>query len=143
MITLQFTTKPLPFAWLIRTATWSRISHVDFVLPDGRLLGARGSGGVAIREPGEYSHCERFHVEAPADVLKLAASQIGKPYDWAGILGFATRQNWQSEDKWFCSELVAWAFQEAGFPLLRAERASRITPRDLLLSNRLFRLSPQ
>ena len=134
MITLQFSTKRLPFAWLIRKATWARFSHVDFVLPDGRLLGARGFGGVTIREPGEYSRCQRFRVAAPVSVLDIAASQIGKPYDWGAIAGFATRRNWQDPQRWFCSELIAWAFQEAGFPLLRTMDSHKISPRDLLLS---------
>lgn len=141
MITLQFSAKAAPASWLIRRFTWSDYSHVDFVLPNGCLLGASGSGGVAIRRTGRYSACDRFTVDAPASVLNIAASQVGKPYDWPAILGMVGRHNWQNEDAWFCSELVSWAFQQAGHPLLHAPK-HRITPRDLLLSPYLTPLSP-
>lgn len=134
MITLQFSTQHKPGAWLIRKFTWSPFSHVDFVLPDGRLLGARGAGGVQIREPELFAKLARFQVDAPAAVLELAKSQIGKPYDWGAIAGFVAKHDWSSEHAWFCSELVAWAFHQAGCPLLNARHLNRITPRDLLLS---------
>lgn len=134
MITLQFSTQRNVFAGLVKWFTWSPYSHVDFVLPDGRLLGARFFGGVKIREPEQFSKVERFTVEAPAEVLDLAGSQIGQPYDWTGILGILARSNWQDSRGWFCSELIAWAFHAAGHPLLRSHKMHRITPRDLLLS---------
>jgi hypothetical protein len=142
VITLQFSAQRLPASWLIRWFTWSPFSHVDLVLPDGRLLGARGSGGVAIRDPEPFYKVARFQVDAPDRVLDLAAEQIGKPYDWAAILGIAARGDWQDQGRWFCSELVAWAFQQAGRPLLRANHFHRITPRDLLLSPYLLPAGP-
>ncbi|MEW6647176.1 MAG: hypothetical protein AB1450_08265 [Pseudomonadota bacterium] len=104
------------------------------MLPDGRLLGAV-PGGVSIRpyDPSAL-RIERHLVDAPDSVLQRALSQLGKPYDWPGVLGYAARRDWQEDDSWFCSELVAWAFQAEGFPLLRAADAWRINPRDLLLS---------
>ncbi len=137
MITLQFSAQAKPGSWAIRKFTWSEYSHVDFVLPDGTLLGATGAKGVAIRPAEQYSACDRFVVDAPASVLDIAASQQGKPYDWPAILGFVTQHNWQQENAWFCSELVFWAFNQAGCPLLRAPK-HRITPRDLLLSPSLI-----
>jgi uncharacterized protein YycO len=133
MITLQFSAQAKPGSWLIRKFSWSDYSHVDFVLPDGTLLGATGSKGVAIRQPDAYSACDRFVVDAPASVLDIAASQIGKPYDWPAILGFVAQHNWQDENAWFCSEFVFWALNQSGVALLRAPK-HRITPRDLLLS---------
>jgi hypothetical protein len=49
-----------------------------------------------------------------------------------GVLGIAFRRAWQSTAAWFCSELVAWAFQSAGTSLFRTE-VWRITPRDLYI----------
>lgn len=140
MITLQFSTTKGIGSRVIRWATWSPFSHVDLVLDDGRLLGATARYGVTVRDPEPTSACARFQVEAPAAVVSMASSQIGRPYDWPGIFGYGFRRSWQAQDSWFCSELIAWAFQEAGFPLLRAERAYRITPRDLLISPLLNRL---
>jgi uncharacterized protein YycO len=134
MITLQFSTTSHPASRLICWGTWGRHSHVDFVLPDGRLLGAV-PGGVGIRpyDPAAL-RIERYQVDAPSTVLSAALSQRGRLYDWPGALGVGLRRDWQEDDSWFCSELVAWAFQEAGQPLLRTTDAWRITPRDLLLS---------
>lgn len=134
MIQLQFSSQNKPGSWLIQKFTWSRFSHVDFVLPDGRLLGARGHGGVQIREPELFPTLARFDIDAPDSVLDHAMSQIGKPYDWPAILGFMAKRQWQDKNAWFCSELVAWSFQAAGVPLLRSRDLYRITPRDLLLS---------
>lgn len=138
MITVQFSRKRDPFSALIRWFTWSQYSHVDLVLPDGRLLGATALRGVDIREPEDFEAVKRFTVDAPTDVLKLASLQVGKPYDWPGIFGIVGRHDWQDPSRWFCSELVAWAFQSAGVPLLRGDRSHRITPRDLLLSPLLY-----
>lgn len=139
MITLQFSTQQKPGSWLIRKFTWSDFSHVDFVLPDGQLLGARGDGGVQIRRPEPFHRAARFTVDAPCYVLDHAKSQIGKPYDWGAIMGFVVKHDWQDKNAWFCSELVAWSFQAAGVPLLRSRELYRITPRDLLLSPYLRR----
>jgi cell wall-associated NlpC family hydrolase len=70
-------------------------------------------------------------------VLDAALSQVGKPYDWLGVAGIALRgRDWQEDDCWFCSELVAWAFSEAGYPLFRTELQARITPQHLwMLAN--------
>lgn len=40
--------------------------------------------------------------------------QLGKKYDYLGLLAFLWRKNeWQNPDKWFCSELLLAAMQEA------------------------------
>lgn len=139
MIRLRFSTQPGIASRLIRWGTWSPFSHVDFVMPDGRVLGATASAGVAIRDAEPAQHEAIFNVPGvPGDVVfSIAAGQLGRPYDWAGVLGFALRRRWHDHHAWFCSELVAWAFWEAGVPLLRTDAAWRVTPRDLLLSPRL------
>ncbi len=140
MITLQFSSTNALASRAIRFFTWSWASHVDFVLPNGKLYGALGAergGGVKIHDlqkPKHYTRIERYEIDAPDSVIDFALSQEGKPYDWAGVLGFVTRnRHWEEEDKWFCSELAAWSFQKAGVPLLN-ETSFRVTPRDLLIS---------
>jgi len=61
--------------------------------------------------------------------------QLGKPYDWLGILGFPLR-NWKLERKnrWFCSELVFTAFKQAGIELLKNTHPSEVSPRLFLKS---------
>lgn len=143
MITIQFSTSRGLASAAIRTFTWSQYSHVDFVLPDGRLLGARMNGGVQIR-PKDYEKftaVKRYQVDAPESVLDFAYSQIGKPYDWRGILNFGLHRDWRESDCWFCSELVLWCFDQAGHPLLNpAVDVRRLTPRDNTLSPLLISL---
>ena len=141
MITLQFSTTPGFGSSVIRWATWSPYSHVDLVLDDGRLLGATARYGVSIRNPEPTLACAQFQVPGSVDAIEAARSQVDRPYDWAGILGWGFRRNWQEQDAWFCSELIAWAFEQASCPLLRSDRSHRITPRDLLLSPMLVHAS--
>lgn len=137
MITLQFSTTRHISSKAIQFFTWSWASHVDFVLPNGKLFGAlatQDGGGVRLHDAENYTRIERFQVDVPESIIDIAMTQEGKPYDWAGIFGLVLRErNWEDDDKWFCSELVAWSFKQGGFPLLN-ETTSRITPRDLLIS---------
>jgi uncharacterized protein YycO len=133
LITLQFSTQNKIFARLIDWWTWGDYSHVDMVLPDGRWLGARYDG-VKARQPYPVSKCMQVTVEAPDEVMSIALSQVGKPYDFAAILGFIVHRDWQEDDSWVCSELIAWAFKQGGYSLLNADKVNRISPRDLSLS---------
>ena len=144
MITIQFSTTDQFASKAIAFLTWSWASHVDFVMPDGQLFGAlaiENGGGVQFHPMEKmYTRIERYTVNAPDSVLDYALSQKGKPYDWGGIFGILSRgRNWQDDDKWFCSELVAYSFMKAGVPLLN-ETSNRITPRDLLISPLLTRI---
>jgi len=68
-------------------------------------------------------------------ILKFAESQIGKPYDWWGILGFVLfNPNIERKDRWFCSELVFTAFWQAGVRLLLNTHPSEVSPRLFLKS---------
>ena len=130
---------------LLRTALWSPWSHCAIV--DGEeVIEAAAFGGVRVRPLADMlaDATKMAFVTLPGDtqaVIAAARSQIGKPYDWAGVLGFGFRRRWQDDDAWFCSELVAWAFAEAGTPLFRTEHW-RITPRDLYIPM-LHPIAPQ
>lgn len=98
---------------------------------------AAAFGGVRVRPLADMlaKATKASLLELPGDaaaVVAAARSQVGKPYDWLGVAGIGFRRRWQDEDAWFCSELVAWAFAEAGTPLFR-EHAWRITPRDIFI----------
>ena len=123
---------------VIQIATWGDYSHVDFETPEGKWLGARFVGGVDEREPYEVARYIRFEVpDAPTSVLERLRTQLHRPYDYLALVGFVARQDWRIDDSWICSELMAWAFEQENFPLLRGDRFNRITPRDLMLSTRL------
>jgi hypothetical protein len=116
MITLQFVAESNIASWAIRYWTAGPYSHVDTVLPDGRLLGARSDTvggappGVQIRTPGYAPFSHIVQVELPATPEEEVAfhnfevEQLGKPYDSSAIWGFATDRDWRTPDSWFCSE---------------------------------------
>ncbi|MHB8674545.1 MAG: hypothetical protein ACYDAK_12835 [Candidatus Limnocylindrales bacterium] len=122
-------------------------SHVDAVLPDGRLLGARSDNvgnappGVQIRDPGYVAGTPVLTLHLPADTPQETVfydflnAQIGKPYDALGILAFVGGRDWRAPDSWFCSELCAAALEACGyFPWPLASTTNKITPADLLLA---------
>ncbi|VXD04285.1 hypothetical protein [Pseudomonas sp. 9Ag] len=131
---------------VIRLGTWSAWSHVDLVDDRGAvpvLIGAVAPAGVVVEPMAERlalasrAVLVEFAVPDRDAVLDAALSQVGKPYDWLGVAGIALRgRDWQEDDCWFCSELVAWAFSAADAPLFRSELQARIVPQHLwMLAN--------
>lgn len=147
MITLQFTQANDLASRAIQLFERGWPTHVDVVLPQGGLLGARHDvvadtqPGVQIR-PANYAKWDRVEritldiggPEHEAAFYIFLRSQIGKPYDMAAIAAFPLRRNWRDPNSWFCSELVAAALQACGFfPTPLAIPANEITPRDLYM----------
>jgi uncharacterized protein YycO len=146
-ITLQLSSMNDFVSEVIRAFDHGAYSHVDAVLADGTLLGARSDAcgaaapGVQIRKSGyaAFSGIKRVvlptTVECEAAFYAYLQTQIGKPYDHSAILGFALNRDWREADSWFCSELVAAALEQAGyFSFALAAPANKITPADLLLA---------
>jgi hypothetical protein len=150
MISIQFSRGP-DFSsdlimWFSHASIASGFSHVDTVMPDGSLLGARSDSiggkppGVQIR-PANYLGTEpvfRVDIEM-ANELESSAyydfvkSQIGKPYDMEGIAGFITDRDWRDPSSWFCSELVTAGLERCQyFPYALAAPLNKVTPVDLL-----------
>ena len=126
-ITLQLSAMDDVGSLAIRAFSHGPFSHVDAVMPDGNLLGARSdemegvAAGVQIRTPGYADFSAIKHVVLPTIVecegafYDFLKTQIGKPYDHSAILGFALDRDWRQSDSWFCSELVAAALEQAGY----------------------------
>jgi hypothetical protein len=69
-------------------------------------------------------------------VVELVRSQLGKPFDDTALhqIISETPRDWKKPDAWFCSELFAWALEEAGFfPYQLIVPKNRVSPADLLL----------
>ena len=135
-ISLLFCNARDPLSLAIRAFTWSRWSHVAII--DGYCaIEARPRVGVTMTETEHLllrSHefeLAELPCRDPEAVLAAAASQVGRPYDWSAIAGLALRRDWQADDAWFCSELITWAFAQAGEPLFRADCLRRVTPQHL------------
>lgn len=137
MVILQFSNKNGPWSWIIRYFTWSWTAHVDVVESDGNLIGSTFRKGVH-RHPfirSDYKDVQYFLIDIDYDSFMYhIKSQLGKKYDWVSYFGFFFRRDWHQTDKWFCFELIAWAAEQAGKPLLNSVKHNRITGRELLLS---------
>jgi hypothetical protein len=140
MIQLQFVAENDPLSKLIQWFSAGEFSHVDAVLPDGLLLGARSDcvGGIA---PGvyprplhylEFSKRARIIVQATdrqtQDFYTFLYGQIGKPYDKTSILAFLFNRGWRDTDSWYCSELIMAAGEAAGLYPRLAIPVNKITP---------------
>lgn len=146
MITIQFVGAASIGGELIEWFDHGRFSHVDAVLPDGRLLGARSDSvggaqpGVQIRTPDYAAWNAILRVDLPstpemeAKFYAFLKAQIGKPYDKTAIVGFVTGRDWRDSNAWFCSELVAAALEACGWfkwPLIVPDE--KVAPDDLAL----------
>lgn len=136
MVRLVFSDSGLPLAVGIKLLTWSHWSHVSLLTPENEVIDSMWSrGGVTRYHFRELQkHAKRLEVrEYPRlhpSMFEIAASQIGKPYDWTAIMGMPLRRNWQEDDSWFCTELMAFSALQAGTPLIHKE-TWRVTPQDL------------
>ena len=126
-------------SWLIRLITWSSFSHVVLLDPDGirtveatwprvkewTLAGVMGDNHVV--------QISSLPCANPEAAMAWARSQVGKPYDLLGIFGFLLHEDMHSPNRWWCSDLVAEAFEEGGTPLFREGSLARVDPQHLWL----------
>jgi uncharacterized protein YycO len=141
MIQLLFTRRRHLGSWLIRFVTWSEYSHVDILLDGKYLIGAIAPDGVVVNKVNDRLQRASKAVIMELPVVSIskaqdyARSQIGKPYDWLGVIGIGLHRNWQENDKWSCAELAAMALDAGGQRPFDSKFHNRITPQDLLMLN--------
>lgn len=134
------------------------VSHVDTVMPDGSLLGARSDRvggrppGVQIR-PADYEPWKyrlRMVLPCPEPMAQkyyaFVQSQLYKPYDQPGLFGaFLFDRDWRTPDAWWCSELNARGLEPdvSGYlGHMLASPANQIDPMSLLLVMSVFVAMP-
>lgn len=130
---------------LIQWQTRSEYSHAAVVLPSGEVIESREGKGVQILKELDYSkeEIELYDVEVSdtqaVEIEAFLRDQIGKKYDWTMVARFITRrqESRSSSQRWFCSELVFAAFQQAGVNLLRAVEPWKVSPGLLAMSTLL------
>ncbi|HYF88964.1 hypothetical protein [Azospirillum sp.] len=134
MIRVLYTRRSHPGSWLIRAATWGEWSHCDLVCADGSLIGAAAPAGVTACAMAErLGHASAAEVVSyPGDGRKAEAwarTQLGKPYDWLGVIGLGLHRDWSGDERdWWCSEFVGRACQEGGYDPWRRCALRRLTP---------------
>lgn len=107
---------------LLRLAQWFSLwSHVG--IADGPLVieALALHGGVVATPRAEFmarvSEWQSVEVPVPDEheALWFARQQVGKPYDWLGVLGIAFRERaWAEPDSWYCTELAEAALAAGG-----------------------------
>ena len=110
-----------------KTATWEQRlsgewkhlpSHVELLFDDGRMFSAsQYENRVRFKTCNTESPVWKIYdikIDNPAGYELLIAfckQQIGKKYDYLGILNFIVPFMHNNKNKWFCSELVCKALQ--------------------------------
>lgn len=138
MIQVAFRKKASSFySRFIRLWTWGDYSHSELVFPDGRAFSSdEADGGTKWRTrpmpPSEWDFLKvPCTVEQVQELVSFCNREDGCKYDKIGI-GFSFLPipvGWQSEDKWFCSEICVAALQQIGF--LCGYTPARISPNAL------------
>ena len=138
----------------IRFQTRSIYSHSAIQFSDRKVIEAWHTGGKRpwhgsvrmIESPfdghSRGTQIDVFSVDSRCDydeagIRRRAEEEIGKRYDFGAVARFLSRRDGQKNDKWFCSELVAFLTAHGGLHLLHAP-PSKLSPRDIALSPVLF-----
>jgi uncharacterized protein YycO len=144
-IVMQFSGNSSLTSRMIQWFGKGKYSHVDTVLVDGMLLGARStvmSGfpeGVQIRSPDYQVGYTLKRVSIPCtdeqqkSYYDFVLQQVGKAYDKTAIMAFVTGSTRSDSDSWFCSELNTAALQKCGWLKQLSLPPSKIDPDSLLL----------
>lgn len=141
MITLRFVTLSDFASAAIRIyqyGFWA--SHVEALI-DGKLVGSHLKGGVRARPIGYDAKTlvreQMISIDADDAATKTYESfvqaQIGKPYDVKAIVAMLVQRDWRDPNKWFCSELIAAAFEECKVFSRLPSAVNHILPRDIAL----------
>lgn len=117
-------------------------SHAAWATSDTTVIEAWKDG---VREaPFDQDHrpgtvVDLYHIPLSSEQVEgindFLRAQVGKKYDWLGILGFIVRSDRaHRKTTWFCSELIAEAFDLIGKPLLARCPPHRMLPGMIALS---------
>lgn len=111
-------------SWLIRILTRSKFSHCAIYDEERGVVIDSDLSRKGVTEYKPYSLNPNTVVVDSIDISSFgieiyasAKSQLGKPYDLQAIIGFPLGRDWAEDDKWFCSELLAWCFEQNGYEL--------------------------
>jgi hypothetical protein len=143
-ISLQFVEGTGVGSAMIKWFGHGKFSHVDCVLPDGSLLGARSDviqgvpAGVQIRPAGYMTGpVERVDIPCTAEQEQMfysyGRSQIGRAYNQLGIIAFVFSVGWTNEEERFCSEFATMCLRGAGMLGQLSEPPNKIDPDSLRL----------
>jgi hypothetical protein len=146
-IHLVYSNSKLPLSPIIRWRTGSEFSHVGIILEqdaddiDGLSIvshSALSCKGVRFTTLKTFlSHATNYRItqleqevtqEQFDMLLYLCQKYEGLPYDTKGAVGLGVGENWQDDDKFWCSEWVAFVLKNIGMILKYLDDVHRIAP---------------
>lgn len=124
---------------LIRWQSRGPYSHAAILLPDGQIVESWQGSGVRTKRLTDWTDIDAYLIPEMSrgqwkTAIRYALSQVGKKYDYLGVARFVTRRPSRDNDKWFCSELVYRALQEAGINLFERIEPWAVSPAMLAYS---------
>lgn len=134
-----FTNSKMPLSPLIRAVTWSDFSHMAIVINECEILhsdfhGVRIEPLKDLQDRSKNWMIADYKCERPQDLIDACLTQLGKPYDFTGLIGIAIRDvDLQDDSKWWCSELPAYGGMISNQPFFQEEYLHRIAPQHWLL----------
>jgi uncharacterized protein YycO len=120
----------------IKAFNWGEYSHVAALnTVTGEIIEAWHPGGVRKVTLKNHRHTpgtvvDVYRVPGSLDAERFWTAlegEVGKKYDFKGILGFLARSKTQSDRAWFCSELVFAVAAQTGTLLLHCP-AYKVSP---------------
>lgn len=136
---MMFTRSNLVGSCLIRWVTWSDYSHCAVLINDNQILhadthGVRVEDITALQARSKSWMIVEFECDDPQAVIDACLTQVGKPYDYTGIVGILFRNvDLQDDSKWWCSEIPAYGGDKSNQPFFQTEYMHRITPQNWLM----------
>lgn len=122
----------------IRWLTRSDYSHVALEMRNGDVIEAWTSGVRLVKSlsqqhtPGTvvdvFSYGEPLSAAQEAKAENFLYDQLGKKYDFIGVLRFITRRPATDEGRWFCSELATEVAGAVGRPLFFNTKSWEVPP---------------
>ena len=135
---------------IIKFKTRGVYSHTAIMLDDNKIVEAwQGSNEVRIIESLSDGHkpgteVDIYYLDATQSqqvlFVEFVMEQLGKKYDYLGILGFVFNRNFHGQDSWFCSELFMAACVYAGIVVLKNTESWQASPSLITKSPKLYRV---
>lgn len=123
----------------IRWVTWSDYSHCTVLVDDETIVhsdfhGVRVEPLQALKDRSKHWMIVEFKCEDPQAIINACLAQVGKPYDYTGLVGILVRDvDLQDDSKWWCSEVPAHGGEVTNQPFFQTEFMHRITPQHWLM----------
>ena len=130
-------------SWISKTIRWqtrSEYSHIGIWIDEG-VVEAWHKGGVRLVTNPDEGHTDGTPIDVFEPIVRIderrlrnaLLNEVGKAYDFHGCARFLSRRDAPLDDRWFCSELAAWALKQSNLTLQRIP-ASHMAPAHVAMS---------